>query len=276
MASGNESALRHHGPYPESAPDSDDMRTHITKSSVKMQTRWIPYAVTSQCWIKINDAIFSGWHTAFNCGACEWSGGLYEGKIDEQTLKFNSYDAHISPCSSHILHTFTRTFHSEWSQFFFYTRQAFFGGRGLHFLSLPYSGILIMGVRLTSHWTAAAFTGLLSVLRWVKGWMKELFFQFSEKWSQRWKDIDRGKPKNSEKNLSQCHLVHHKSHWIDLGTNPDRRGENPATNHLSHGMACRSANFPIFIRTQRSNFITECNDYYCFLRITLSVLSSLK
>jgi hypothetical protein len=24
--------------------------------------------------------------------------------------------------------------------------------------------------------------------------------------------IDREKPKNSEKNLSQCHLVHHKSH----------------------------------------------------------------
>jgi hypothetical protein len=32
-----------------------------------------------------------------------------------------------------------------------------------------------MGVRLTSHWTAAAFTGLLSVLGWgwVKGWMNE-------------------------------------------------------------------------------------------------------
>jgi hypothetical protein len=24
--------------------------------------------------------------------------------------------------------------------------------------------------------------------------------------------IDRGKPKNSEKKLSQCHFVHHKSH----------------------------------------------------------------
>jgi hypothetical protein len=51
-------------------------------------------------------------------------------------------------------------------------------------------------------------------------------------WSPQWNDIDRAKPKNSEKNLS-----HHKSHWIDLGANPGRRGERPATNRLSHGTA---------------------------------------
>jgi hypothetical protein len=27
-----------------------------------------------------------------------------------------------------------------------------------------------------------------------------------------WNDIDKGKPKNSEKNVLQCHFVHHKSH----------------------------------------------------------------
>jgi hypothetical protein len=52
-------------------------------------------------------------------------------------------------------------------------------------------------------------------------------------WSLRWNDIDRGKPKDSEKNLSQCNFVHHKSQWIDQGANQGRRGERPATNLLS-------------------------------------------
>jgi hypothetical protein len=34
-------------------------------------------------------------------------------------------------------------------------------------------------------------------------------YEFGER---RWNDIDRGKQKNSEKNLSQCHFAHHKSH----------------------------------------------------------------
>jgi hypothetical protein len=59
------------------------------------------------------------------------------------------------------------------------------------------------------------------------------FFEFLEMWIPWWNDIDRGKLKDLEKILSQCHFVHHKSHWIDPGCH----GERPATNCLSHGMA---------------------------------------
>jgi hypothetical protein len=43
------------------------------------------------------------------------------------------------------------------------------------------------------------------------------------------------KPKNSERNLSQCHFVLHKSTWIDPGANPGLRVERQETNDLSHG-----------------------------------------
>jgi hypothetical protein len=36
----------------------------------------------------------------------------------------------------------------------------------------------------------------------------------------RWNDIDRGKPKNSEIKLSQCHFDHHKSHMDWPGRKP--------------------------------------------------------
>jgi hypothetical protein len=42
----------------------------------------------------------------------------------------------------------------------------------------------------------------------------------------------RGKSKYSEKNLSQCHFVHHNPTWTDPGSNLRLRGEGPATNHL--------------------------------------------
>ena len=45
--------------------------------------------------------------------------------------------------------------------------------------------------------------------RWRKRWSVFSFFQVME---HRWNEIDRGKPKYSEKNLSQCNFVYHKSH----------------------------------------------------------------
>jgi hypothetical protein len=50
------------------------------------------------------------------------------------------------------------------------------------------------------------------------------FFSFFQVMEHRWNETDRGKPKYSEKNLSQCHFVYHKSHMDQLGieTGPPR------------------------------------------------------
>jgi hypothetical protein len=49
---------------------------------------------------------------------------------------------------------------------------------------------------------------------------------------QQWND----KPKDLEKNLSQCHFVCTTNPaWIALGVNTDLRDEKPAANRLSYG-----------------------------------------
>jgi hypothetical protein len=46
----------------------------------------------------------------------------------------------------------------------------------------------------------------------------------------RWNEIDRGKPKNSGKNLSNTNPT-----WTEPGSNPGLRGGRPAANRLGHG-----------------------------------------
>jgi hypothetical protein len=43
------------------------------------------------------------------------------------------------------------------------------------------------------------------------------------------------KPKNSEKNLSKCHFVHHKFLIDSPDVNLGLHGDRPVTNPLSHG-----------------------------------------
>jgi hypothetical protein len=52
-----------------------------------------------------------------------------------------------------------------------------------------------------------------------------------------WNNTDAGISMYSDKNLSQCHSVHNKSHMTSLGLDLDFYGDRPITNHLSHGMA---------------------------------------
>jgi hypothetical protein len=56
--------------------------------------------------------------------------------------------------------------------------------------------------------------------------------------TEQWRNnTDRGKQKDSEKKLSQCHLIRHKYYWTALGKNPGLWDEKSTTNRLSYGTA---------------------------------------
>jgi hypothetical protein len=80
-------------------------------------------------------------------------------------------------------------------------------------------------VRLTPLGTSATNWYIVPALRnrWVRGvW-----------WNENWQ----GKPKYTEKTCPSATLSTTNHTWPDLGSNPGRRGGNPASNRLSYGAA---------------------------------------
>jgi hypothetical protein len=66
---------------------------------------------------------------------------------------------------------------------------------------------------------------------------KDNFFLFFQVMEHRWNETDRGKPKYSGKTRPSATLSSTNPTWTDPGSNPDLRGDRPATNRLSHGTA---------------------------------------
>jgi hypothetical protein len=63
---------------------------------------------------------------------------------------------------------------------------------------------------LRTHRSLKAYCATLVMIKWKKD--DQFFFLFFQVMELRWNEIDRGKPKYSGKNLSQCHFIHLKNH----------------------------------------------------------------
>jgi hypothetical protein len=69
-----------------------------------------------------------------------------------------------------------------------------------------------------------------------------LWYQTRWVWSSRWNENLQGKPKYSEKTCPSATLSTTNFTWINLGSNPGRRGRKPVTNSLSDGTANKLPN----------------------------------
>jgi hypothetical protein len=64
----------------------------------------------------------------------------------------------------------------------------------------------------------------------------QVMYEYREPW---WNDIDRGKPKNSEKTCHSDTLFNIYHTLTESGANPGLRGERPATNRLRNSIEFR-------------------------------------
>jgi hypothetical protein len=96
-----------------------------------------------------------------------------------------------------------------------------FGGTPLSKIKLDY--IYVMFFIFFYYWRAPQQCyGSTAALKacYATLWWRWLVFSFLRVMEHRWNEIDREKPKYLEKNLSQCHFVHHKSQMDRSGIEP--------------------------------------------------------
>jgi hypothetical protein len=91
---------------------------------------------------------------------------------------------------------------------------------------------------------------------------------------QRRNDIDRGKPKGSEKlTCPSATLSTIKLSWTALGTNPGLRGEKPVTNRLSFGTAVNRSYYTT-VQVIGHNHHTAFHFFACMNNIKMGSVST--